>query len=76
MGGGAEAVCVHIGTHMTNMLANVSTYVMSGLSTVASIKSIVSYSWHQNMQIQLGSKGLGLTSCINNIRKISPLRII
>ena len=47
MGGGAEAICVHIGIHMTNMFASASTYVMSGLSTVASIKSIVSYSWHQ-----------------------------
>ena len=51
MGGGAEAICVHIGIHMTNMLVNASTFVMSGLSTLASIKSIVSYSWHQNMQV-------------------------
>ena len=51
MDGGAEAICVHIGTHMTNMLVNASTYVISGLSTVAGIKSIVSHSWHQNMQI-------------------------
>ena len=30
MGGGAEAICVHIGIHMTNMLVNAITYVMSG----------------------------------------------
>ena len=51
MGGGAGGICVHIDIPMTNMWVNAGTYVMSGLSTVASIKSIVSYSWHQNMQI-------------------------
>ena len=51
MGGGAEAIGVHMSIHMTNMMANANSYVIGGLSIAAIIKSIISYSWHQNMQI-------------------------